>query len=169
MGVGLARLMTVASGLLVLIACSADDHESSSHDTESLCSIAVALDQCSADAVAVMPDDFEADPCLVYHPGQHMTRDDGDPSTCEGQRPADCEAEWWEVAPPPSRVARIVDGACAFDDECDVALDCVVMAASCCTCAEVYPRALVQQWHHEDPARFDGISIAMAAIWIPQR
>ena len=56
------------SGLLVSIGRNADDHESPAHDTGSLWRVAVARDECGADAVAVTPDDLEADPCLDYDP-----------------------------------------------------------------------------------------------------
>ncbi|MCA9668695.1 MAG: hypothetical protein KC503_24045 [Myxococcales bacterium] len=107
------------------------------------CVVATRTDVCCPVPRAAAMQDLAVDPCLVPYPAKS-----GDvTAACQAKRP-DCSLVDCAPADAPSRVAKPVNGSCAFVDECATAADCAVALdfdRTCCVCPQAVPRALLAQ------------------------
>jgi hypothetical protein len=103
------------------------------------CVVAQHADQCCSASVAVPAAALAADPCLVPY---GLAYAPAVTAVCPAAER--CLALNCAFPPPPSRMAAMVGGACAFVNECTTAADCTTgtILTGCCSCPGVLPKGL---------------------------
>lgn len=125
------------------------------------CIVALHLDQCCVNPVAVRASALAADPCLAQWP---LSALDENNFWCKDQRHCDggpnCD---FYVPQSLSRSAGEVDGECALVDECATNADCAwgINSGECCACPWVYPKGLFEGhacvFEYSSSRDFDGV------------
>jgi len=111
--------------------------------TATTCTIAIRVDNCCTQPIAVRPEQLKSDPCLVpYVYGLKV------PKLCRDKWPKMCELVGCTFGQPPSRLVTVAPGgSCHFKNECETDADCVLAndARKCCSCAQAYPTSMTEE------------------------